>query len=245
MRKFGLIGKTLGHSFSEEHFSRKFANEEVTDATYDLFELATITQLLPLISSNRDLVGLNVTSPYKEEVLPYLDFFSEEARQIGAANVIRVFHRERPLLAGFNTDSPAFFQTLNRLVKPETRALILGTGGASKAVRHALSLKGIPYLLVSRDPEDGEVHYSELTEQAIEEHELIVNATPLGTFPNVDEFPNIPYDLLTPNNVLYDLVYNPSETAFLRKGREKGTRTKSGLEMLQLQAEMSWRIWNA
>ena len=243
MRKFGLIGKALKHSFSKRYFNDKF-RKEVIDATYELFELGTISELEDLVAQEPFLEGLNITIPYKEGVLPFLDWMSEEARTIGAVNVIKIIRKKGKIwLKGFNTDAPAFLESLRRL-RLGNRALILGTGGAAKAVAFAFCSLGIPYLFVSRTPERREIGYDDLDEKTIKTHQIIVNATPLGMFPDTKSFPRIPYHFLTSKHLLYDLVYNPKETEFLRRGREMEARTTNGLAMLEMQAEYSWRIWN-
>lgn len=241
---FGLIGFPLSHSFSKKYFNDKFLSEKLTNHFYELFPLSEINQLPQLIASNRQLTGLNVTIPYKETVIPFLDEIDSEAEEIGAVNTIR-FHDGK--LKGFNTDVYGFNRSLMKKVHPSTHhsALILGTGGASKAVAYALKKNQIPFRWVSRSKKSTEnLNYSELNNELIASHPIIINTTPLGMYPNIDSKPELPYDAITSKHLLYDLVYNPSESAFLKAGRLRGAITMNGLEMLHLQAERAWEIWN-
>lgn len=239
MKHFGLIGRTLGHSFSQRYFTEKFRQEGI-DAEYRNYEMPDASGVRPLIESVPDLVGLNVTIPYKRDVIPLLSSLSDEARAIGAVNVIRI--RD---MRGFNTDVVGFRESLRPLLQPHhTRALVLGTGGASLAVKHGLHQLGIETQSVSRTRTRDTITYSDLDAEVMKNHTIIVNCTPLGTFPNVDECPDIPYHMLTSRHLLFDLVYNPAETLFLRRGRELGATVKNGYEMLVLQAEAAWRIWS-
>ena len=239
MKHFGLIGRTLGHSFSQRYFTEKFRQEGI-DAEYRNYEMPDASGVSPLIESVPDFVGLNVTIPYKRDVIPLLSSLSDEARAIGAVNVIRICD-----MRGFNTDVVGFRESLRPLLQPHhTRALVLGTGGASLAVKHGLHQLGIETQSVSRTRTRDTITYSDLDAEVMKSHTIIVNCTPLGTFPNVDECPDIPYHMLTPRHLLFDLVYNPAETLFLRRGREQGATVKNGYEMLVLQAEAAWRIWN-
>ncbi len=249
MKTYGLIGYPLQHSFSSKFFNEKFEKESI-DAEYLNFEIADIHELRRVIVFNPHLKGLNVTIPYKEEVIPYLDEISPVAKDIGAVNVIKI---ERSFgntygykLIGHNTDYIGFKKSIAPLIQPEQHqnALVLGTGGASKAVCKALESLGIEWKYVSRSAKENQYTYDMLTPEIIAENNIIVNTTPLGTFPKVDEHPQLPYSSLTPHHLLYDLVYNPSETSFLKKGKEMGAWTKNGLEMLQLQALAAWEIWN-
>lgn len=246
MKKFGLIGYPLGHSFSPGYFNEKFQNEGI-EAVYERYELKSINELQEVISANPELMGLNVTKPYKEKVMQYLDYVSPDAMSIGAVNVIKVEHKgEGVTLKGYNTDAPGFQKSIeSMLYKHHRKALILGTGGASKAIDHALHKLGIETVIVSRSQKVGTIQYSQITPALVREYEVIVNCTPCGMSPNFDECPILPYEALTPDNILYDLIYNPDETLFLRKGREHGAVTKNGLEMLLLQADYSWEIWNS
>ena len=242
MNQFGLIGKTLKHSFSKKYFTNKFEVEQIADCNYDLYELESIELFNELIRNNR-FTGLNVTIPYKEAIIPFLDELSEAAREIGAVNTIRF---RDGLLKGFNTDVMGFkdslFTWLDEIPKG---ALILGTGGAAKAVSFVLTKTEVPFLSVSRSNSKGDITYDQIDSDLLEKHPLIINTTPLGTFPKVDEAPNIPYHLLSKRNSLYDLIYNPEKTLFLSRGAAQGCATKNGLEMLVAQAEYSWKIWNS
>lgn len=240
MKLFGLIGFPLAHSFSEKYFSEKFKKENITDCRFKNFPLRTIEEFPALIRNEPALCGLNVTIPYKESVIKYLDDLDEDAKKIGAVNCIKISQK----LTGYNTDSFAFEQSLKPLLKPEHRqALILGTGGAAKAVSFILDGAKIRFRFVSRTK--GDFSYSELNRQILSDSLLIINTTPLGMFPETNACPDIPYQFLTPRHLLYDLIYNPEETLFLKKGKEKGTQIKNGLEMFRLQAEKTWEIWNA
>lgn len=246
MQKYGLIGFPLGHSFSKTYFNQKFEAEKI-DAEYLNFEIPTIKELKNVLKENPELRGLNVTIPYKEQVIPYLDDLDEDARLIGAVNVIKftkgLFGKTK--LKGYNSDIIGFKQSIEPLLTESHRkALILGTGGASKAVFQGLKQLGVGSTLVSRKPKEFCITYEEITPKTMEQYTVIVNTTPLGMFPNVNACPNIPYDLLTPNHLLYDLLYNPDETLFMKKGKEKGATVKNGLEMLLLQAFAAWEIWH-
>ena len=245
MREFGLIGKSLSHSFSQTYFTQKFHSLELTDCSYELFELADIRELPGMLASHPDLVGLNITIPYKEQVLPFLHDVAPSAARVGAVNVIEITPEGKYI--GHNTDYVGFRESLERFYPDrgeDVAALVLGTGGASKAVEVALRDLGIRYWVVSRNPMSKGLTYDDLTPTLVGAHSLIINATPLGTYPRVDEFPPLPYEVLSSQHYLYDLVYNPSETRFLQKGAEAGAHTTNGFEMLCLQAEAAWRIWN-
>lgn len=243
MRQFGLIGRTLSHSFSQTYFTQKFYSLGLSDHEYELFELASINELPGLLATHPDLVGLNVTVPYKESVLLYLDELAPSATRVGAVNVIERTADGR--LRGHNTDYIGFRESLRRFFPslPGTRALLLGNGGAAKAVATALQELGIAYWTVSRDPLAHGLTYADLTPELVAAHPLIINATPLGTFPHTDECPPLPYAALTAQHYLHDLVYNPAETLFMHKGKEAGAQVKNGFEMLCLQAEAAWEIW--
>ena len=244
MRRFGLIGRPLGHSASAAYFTEKFAREGRPDCAYALYELPSIEALPELLDREKELCGLNVTIPYKREVMRYLDSVSPEAQAIGAVNCIRRTADGR--LEGFNTDIIGLREALSELLgfaEPE-EALILGTGGASQAVQYALAERGIPFALVSRDPAKGNYTYDNLPCEVVGRSRLIVNASPVGTYPNVDEAPRIPYAYVTPDHYLLDLVYNPEVTQFLDYGRQRGARVLNGRTMFVEQAEASWRIWN-
>lgn len=243
MKQYGLIGKTLSHSFSKKYFEEKFKRENI-NAVYENFELNDISQVEGLFSIHSNLCGLNVTIPYKEQIIPYLDEVDEQAQKIGAVNTIYI-DKETGKMKGYNTDVYGFKQSLKPFLENQhQRALILGTGGASKAVAYVLNELGITTAFVSRTPQlENQLSYDELNENILASFLLIVNTTPLGTFPNIDEKPAINYDAITPNHLLYDLVYNPAETAFLKEGKKRGALTINGEQMLQLQAEKAWEIW--
>ena len=246
MRVYGLIGFPLEHSFSPKYFQQKFEKESITDADYRLFPLQNIHELPRLVAQERDLTGFNVTIPYKEAVIPLLDAVDETAQAVGAVNTVKVERvGDAVKLIGYNTDYLGFQLGLQALDTPRpARALILGTGGASRAVAFAFQQVGTEYQLVSRTKKDNCLCYEDLDAPVFRSVNLIVNATPVGMSPNVDECPNIPYELLTEQHALYDLIYNPQETKFLREGMKKGARVMNGLPMLYGQAEASWRIWN-
>ncbi|MDN5203869.1 shikimate dehydrogenase [Fulvivirgaceae bacterium BMA10] len=245
-RVFGLIGKTLKHSFSKKYFEAKFQTENIQNCSYELFELSDISAFENLVSSTKDLRGLNVTIPYKTEILPYLNRLDTSAQKVGAVNVIKV---EDQGLTGYNSDYYGFLESLRNWL-PESnqpfKALILGTGGASKAVQAVLIDLNIEYNFVSRTSSEEILSYDELNSnpQLYKEYSLIINTTPLGMFPDTNTSPALNYDLLTSDHLLYDLVYNPEETLFMQKGLNVGSKVKNGLEMLHLQAEKSWEIWN-
>ena len=245
MKKYGLIGYPLGHSFSMGYFNEKFRNEGV-NATYENFEIPLITNLPEVVQANPELSGFNVTIPYKEQVMSYLDTVSPEATEIGAVNVVKVERGAgKVLLHGYNSDVVGFVNSIQPLIRPEhKKALILGTGGASKAVEYGLRKLGLETLKVSRRMVDDTIQYDQITPELLKEYNVIVNCTPCGMSPHFDEFPPLPYEAMDKSFLLYDLIYNPEETLFLRKGREQGAVTKNGLEMLLLQAEAGWSIWN-
>lgn len=244
MRFFGLIGYPLGHSFSKIYFTEKFEKENIP-AQYDLYPLENISQFSNLISSV-ELTGLNVTIPYKEQVIPFLDELDETAAEIGAVNVIKFIRQgKKQYLKGYNTDAIGFEHSILPFIKSNNKnALILGTGGASKAIDFTLRKLGISTTFVSRKSSSGILSYQELNQQIINNNLLIVNCTPLGMYPNTDNCPDIPYDLLSPGHLLYDVIYKPEETLFMKKGKEKGAVTVNGLEMLYGQARAAWEIWN-
>ncbi len=245
MKRFGLIGYPLSHSFSRKYFTHKFDVEGILDCKYDLFPIEAIEHLPKLLKDHPDLVGLNVTIPYKEQVLSYLDEIDESALKIGAVNTIKIEARK---LIGYNTDVFGFEKTLRNFIEkhpstPIERAMILGTGGASKAVAFVLDKMKIKYTSVSRSAKKGQLNYDKLGESHIKQIQLIINTTPLGTYPNVDSCPKIPYESLNEKHLLYDLVYNPEKTVFLIKGELEGAYILNGLEMLKGQAEKAWEIW--
>ena len=245
MDKYGLIGYPLSHSFSIGYFNEKFANENI-DAQYINFEIPSIDNLVEVLSSNPQLRGLNVTIPYKEQVIRYLDSISPEAQAIGAVNVIRVSQKgNQTFLRGFNSDVIGFTKSIEPLLERYHRkALILGTGGAAKAVDYGLKSLGLETQMVSRSRKTGAITYDDVKAETIEEYNVLVNCTPLGLYPNVDLCPTLPYNAMNSRTLLYDLLYNPDETLFMRKGREQGATVKNGLEMLLLQAFASWEFWN-
>lgn len=261
MKHYGLIGFPLSHSFSKKYFTAKFEKEHISDAVYDLYPLEHIKDLQDLLDVNPNLCGLNVTVPHKINVLKYLDWIEHDARHAGAVNCIKI-SKQSPVLAafsgevgveghdfrldGYNTDLYGFEMSLKPLLKDHhTQALILGDGGAAKAVKCVLENLEIPFKVVTRKPHPGNILFKDLKPRDIKTHRLIINTTPLGTSPKIDECPDIPYEAITRDHLLYDLIYNPEQTLFLKKGAEKGAHTKNGHEMLVLQAEKSWEIWNS
>ena len=244
-KKYGLIGATVSHSFSKSYFDEKFFREGLRDYHYDLYSLPTIDDLKTLLEENPELEGLNVTIPYKEQVVKFLSEIDPEAKKIGAVNVIKIKDGK---LKGFNTDSDAFYETLEKWFPrtKKSKALILGTGGSAKAVQQALKKLSLPYETVSRDKGKAEHTYEDIekNEKTISEVQLIINTTPLGMSPNTNSFPPLNYDLLTPEHYVYDLIYNPARTMFLQKSEMRGSHIKNGLEMLHIQAEKAWAIWN-
>jgi len=244
-KKFGLIGSTLSHSFSKSYFDEKFFREGLRDYHYDLYPLNSVDELKKLLEETPELYGLNVTIPYKEQVLKYLSDIDPTAKNIGAVNVIKI---QNGKLKGFNTDSDAFYETLEKWFPrtAESKALVLGTGGSSKAVQQALKKLAIPFELVSREKEKGNHTYESLEKNGapLSEARLIINTTPLGMSPNTNNFPPIEYELMTDQHFVYDLIYNPARTLFIQKAEMRGATVKNGLEMLQIQAEKAWAIWN-
>ncbi|MBO5807512.1 MAG: shikimate dehydrogenase [Bacteroidaceae bacterium] len=247
MKKYGIIGYPLAQSASPAFFNGKFAAEGI-DAEYIPFEISGIEELPGILQANPELCGFNVTIPYKQQVKKYLDAISDEAAGIDAVNVVKVTRKEngQPVLKGYNSDVTGFTRSLHPLVEGKhSKALILGTGGVSKAVAYSLQKLGIEYMFVSRKAGNGAAAYSDITQECMESHTLIINCTPLGmTGHGVDQCPDIPYEFIGKGHLLYDVVYNPEETLFLKKGMERGAQTKSGYEMWYLQALASWEIWN-
>ena len=242
MVKYGLIGRNISYSFSRGYFTDKFAQLNLPDHSYENFDLKEIGEFPLLLSREKDLGGLNVTIPYKEAIIPFLDELETEAESIGAVNTIQI---KSGRLKGFNTDVFGFRKTLEPILQPGMRrALILGTGGASKAVAHVLKALDIGFQYVSRKPSPGQLSYEQLDKALISSHRLIINCTPLGTFPNTGQKAEIPYEALTQGHFLYDLIYNPAKTAFLMEGEKRGALIQNGLRMLELQAEKAWEIWN-
>ena len=262
MNYYGLLGYPLTHSFSKKYFTEKFEKEKLTDHAYNLFELKNLDKFPELLWANSKLCGLNVTVPHKIGIVRYLDWISAEAKQVGAVNCIRI-SAESPVLAafsgevgiqdhdfkleGFNTDVYGFEHSLKPLLYHQThrKALILGNGGASRAVKFVLDKLGISYLLVTRKPGREHFLFKDITRQIMEDHTLIINTTPLGMAPNIGEYPPLPYEYISDKHLLYDLIYNPEQTQFLKNGFERGAATKNGYEMLLLQAEKSWEIWRS
>ena len=244
MDKYGLIGYPLGHSFSISYHNQRFADEGI-NAKYLNFEIPSIEDLPAVLGSNPELKGLNVTIPYKEKVMEYLDFVSPEARAIGAVNVIRVVHEgKNTILKGYNSDVIGFTQSIEPMLEEHhKKALILGTGGASKAIAYGLKSLGLDYVFVSRYERTDTIQYEQITPDLIHEYNVIVNCTPLGMFPKTEECPLLPYEAMDEHNILYDLIYNPDETLFMRRGADRGAHVKNGLEMLLLQAFASWEFW--
>lgn len=248
MIKLGLIGFPLGHSFSKNYYLSKFEQEHITGVDYDLYPLANIDEFADLIDEDATFRGFNVTIPYKQSVLKFVNDLSVEAEEIGAVNCLTVHRQDdgTTSIKGYNTDAFGFQKSLEPLLTDRhNRALVLGNGGAARAVCFVLSKLDIPYYLVSRSRENGDITYADLDQKIMETHQVIINCSPVGTFPNVDACPNIPYKFITADHLLYDLIYNPEETLFLQKGKEQGAATKNGYEMLVLQAEKNWQIWNA
>lgn len=245
MKTYGLIGFRLSHSFSKKYFTEKFQREGITDCVYENFQLDTIKEFSALLHTDPDLKGFNITIPYKEEIIPFLNDLDPAAKEIGAVNVIKIMADGK--LIGYNSDYYGFKYSLENFISRDAshRALVLGTGGAAKAVVTALRDMGIPYQYVSRNKTPHTLSYDELNEQIIKEHSIIINTSPLGMYPDVDSFPAIPYEFLTDKHYLYDLVYNPEETVFMKKGLAKGAHVINGLPMLIGQAEKAWEIWNA
>lgn len=245
MRRYGLIGQSLRHSFSQQYFTQKFAQENRFDCQYELYELPDLSRFKDFLQSHPDLFGLNVTIPYKQQIIPLLDDIDAEAERVGAINTVRVFHNDGTTrTVGYNTDVVGFRLSLAEHPLPD-KALVLGTGGASAAVMHVLHSWNVDCKQVSRTKKNGALSYADLSPSIIAENRMIVNCTPLGMFPNVNTKPDIPYEALTNRHFLYDLVYNPEETEFLREGRLRGAQIQNGYQMLVLQAEASWKIWNA
>ncbi|SFE50171.1 shikimate dehydrogenase family protein [Thermophagus xiamenensis] len=246
MQTFGLIGYPLGHSFSQSYFTEKFKKENI-DARYLNFPIPEINELPDLLKKHPYLAGLNVTIPYKQQVIDYLDELDPQAKDIGAVNVIKITWKNKvPYLKGYNSDVIGFSRSITPLLKPlHTKALILGTGGASKAVAYALKQLGLLFRFVSRNPQHpSHVSYQALTPEIIKEYKVIINTTPLGMAPNTDVAPPIPYEGITQEHLAFDLIYNPETTLFLNKCANKGAVIKNGLEMLHLQAEAAWEIFN-
>jgi len=245
-RTFGLIGYPLSHSFSKKYFTEKFVREGISGCRYELFPIEAVDLVVDLQQQNSQLEGLNVTIPYKVAVIPFLDELEEAAAFIGAVNCISIQRKEdRPFLKGFNTDAYGFEESLKPLLASHhQKALIFGNGGAAKAVKYVLQKLDIPFLVVTRAPTANSIGYEDVTAEILQEYTVLINTTPLGMAPNVNSVPAIPYQFLDHRHLSYDLVYNPEETQFLQLSKERGAVTKNGMEMLELQAERSWTIWN-
>ncbi len=239
-KQFGLIGRNISYSFSKKYFTEKFKKLEITDKEYVNFDLTDISEFKNIDLSN--IGGFNVTIPYKKQIIPFLDSVDSEALEVGAVNTIKIVDKK---LVGYNTDVYGFEKSIKPLLKSKhKKALILGIGGAAEAVAYVFRKLKIPYLFVSRQPKEDNIAYYQINKNILEEFQIIVNCTPLGTFPEVEKCPDIPYEHLNNSHLLYDLIYNPTETFFLKKGRERGAITKNGYKMLIFQAEKSWKIWN-
>ncbi len=248
MRKYGLIGYSLSHSWSKKYFENKFDNENISDAQYELYSINKIDELFTLIFSDKSIKGLNITIPYKEIIIPYLNEFSEEARAIGAVNTLKIEHFEDEVsIKAYNTDVFGFEETIIGKISGSVKtALILGSGGSAKAVAYVLKKHDISYTMVSRLKKGKSIiQYHEISEGSFENYDIIINCTPVGMYPNSGEMPNLPYHKLKPGQILYDLIYNPEKTQFLKEGEKRGCTTINGLKMLHLQAERSWEIWNS
>ncbi|MBQ9092586.1 MAG: shikimate dehydrogenase [Prevotella sp.] len=245
MDKYGIIGHPLGHSFSPGFFNEKFRNENI-DAVYEMFDLPQIEAVIEVLASNPELRGLNVTIPYKQKIMHYLDELSDEARAIGAVNVVRISHDNGKVhMKGYNSDVIGFTRSIEPLLeKYHKKALILGTGGASKAVEYGLGKLGLETVKVSRYERPDTIQYEKVTADIVREYNVIVNCTPVGMYPDTEECPQLPYEAMDSHTLLYDLIYNPDETLFMKKGSQNGAVTKNGLEMLLLQAYASWEFWN-
>jgi len=242
-KRFGLLGRNINYSFSKGYFTDKFNNEHFEGCTYENFDIAEIDSFTELITNNPDLKGLNVTIPYKEAIIPFLDKLSKKAQEIGAVNTIKFTKKGK--LKGYNTDYYGFKKSLEPLLQPHhKKALILGTGGASKGVAYALDELDIAYTFVSREAKENAIDYNRINATTFDNYQIIINCTPVGTSPNVDLFPLIPYEFFTKKHIAFDLIYNPSETQFLKKAVAQGAQIKNGLDMLIFQAEKAWEIWN-
>ncbi|MDI1255141.1 MAG: shikimate dehydrogenase [Flavobacterium sp.] len=240
-KHFGLIGRNISYSFSKGYFSKKFEKENLEGYSYENFDIQDIRDFRDI--AEKDISGLNITIPYKESVIPYLDKLSKTANVIGAVNTIKFTKKGK--LKGYNTDFYGFKKSLKPLLQEHHKnALILGTGGASKAIAFALDQLGIAYQLVSRNTEKQVLSYKEVNAETFKTFHIIINCTPLGTFPDVEVCPEIPYDYFTAEHIAYDLIYNPAETLFLQKAKKHGAVTKNGFDMLVFQAEKAWKIWN-
>lgn len=249
MKTYGLIGHRLGYSFSRNFFTEKFAKENLSEHEYLNFELDTIDEFPGIFEQGKEICGLNCTIPYKQQIMQFLDEIDAEAAEIGAVNTVKIINQNgKRILKGFNTDIYGFENSLRPMLgEKHQKALILGTGGASKAIKYILNKLQIEFVSASIEDQlyEKEIRYNQIDEELLKEYLIVIHATPIGTFPNVDICPDIPYQSITSEHVLFDLVYNPEETLFLKKGKAQGAKTKNGLEMLHLQALRAWEIWNA
>lgn len=245
MKKLGLLGKNISYSFSRNYFAEKFKNDGISNEfCYDNFDIQSINEFPKVLKNNPDLIGMNVTIPYKQEVISFLDSLSDNAKEIGAVNTIKIYPDGK--LIGHNTDYFGFTESLKPLLKPHhKKALILGTGGAAKAIAYGLKHLDIDFQYVSRKKNNETISYSELSKDIFDEYQIIINCSPIGTFPNIEDCPKIPYQYFTSNHIAYDLIYNPEKTTFLDKAETQGASIKNGFEMLVLQAEKAWEIWNS
>ena len=243
MNKYGLIGRNISYSFSEKYFKDKFKKEEIKNSIYKIYDIDKIEDILDIIKTEKTLKGLNVTIPYKEVVIDFLDSLSIEAQKIKSVNTIRIHNGK---LEGFNTDYFGFDMSISPYIKSYHKAtLILGTGGSSKAIKYVLENKDIDFIFVSRNPkEKNQIRYSDINKDIIDKFNIIINCTPIGTYPNLDSCPDIPYKYINEKNLIYDLTYNPPETLFIKKAKSQGATTINGMNMLKLQADKSWQIWN-
>lgn len=248
MREFGLIGYPLAHAYSQIYFEEKFQKESINDAKYNLYPITEISKMVNIITTNQNLVGLNVTTPYKELVLPYLDELDESVLKIGTVNTIKIYRigEDKFKLKGYNTDIFGLQKTLETVdISRKVKALILGSGGSGKTVKFVLEELNIKSTTVSRNPKNlSELSYNNITESVLKHHNLIINASPVGMYPKVENFPNIPYEYISENHICFDLVYNPDKTLFLQKAEAKGAKIINGLTMLFEQALRAWEIWN-
>lgn len=245
MRQYGLLGKSLSHSFSKPYFEEKFKINDLKDHSYDNFEIDNIEKIVQLVKDNPDLLGFNVTIPFKESIIPYLNSLDKDAESIGSINTV-VVNKKDSSLKGFNTDFIGFKHSIKPFLELQhTHALVFGNGGSSKAITYSLNQLGIKYFVVSRSPkQSNEISYNDLDKHSISRYKLLINTTPLGMFPDEDMCIDVPFKGISDQHLVYDLIYNPSETLFLKKAKQEGANCMNGLDMLQLQAEASWKIWN-
>ena len=245
MRQYGLLGKSLSHSFYKSYFEEKFKINDLKDHSYDNFEIDNIEKIVQLVKDNPDLLGFNVTIPFKESIIPYLNSLDKDAESIGSINTV-VVNKKDSSLKGFNTDFIGFKHSIKPFLELQhTHALVFGNGGSSKAITYSLNQLGIKYFVVSRSPkQSNEISYNDLDKHSISRYKLLINTTPLGMFPDEDMCIDVPFEGISDQHLVYDLIYNPSETLFLKKAKQEGANCMNGLDMLQLQAEASWKIWN-